>query len=151
ESESEAAAAPPSEEADQRRPPVVARTDDARIPRPAEVSPVPASVMIWSPAERIVAQPGPAVVIFVNPPALAIRSPSRLNGRHPHISVCWIVLPAAVCIELLGTVNIRADVLRTRAHLLQSPVTIRVKAIPFILRNRRDNHELGIVRIAASL
>src|SRR6185503_12377256 len=102
ESEAQAPPAAPAEEADHSGPPIVASAISARIPRPAEAALVPVAVVIRSPAPRIAAHPGPAIVGFIHPAAHAVGSPAGVDRRHPDVAILGVGCPAAVPIQLFG-------------------------------------------------
>src|SRR5690349_17983836 len=82
---------------------------------PAESgTPEPAAIMERCPAPRLVADPGPAIPILPDPAAIAIRRPIGAYGRTPDGAIVRRVHPAAVGIQVLGSINIGAYVLIAR-------------------------------------
>src|SRR5579862_6765014 len=99
--------------------------------------------MIGSPAPWIVTDPGPAVVIDPNPSSRLIWGPIRTNRGSPNVAVLRVVRPAAVAVQILCAVDVRANVLSGRGPQ-QVLVATRVPAIPFILRISSDHLIFGI-------
>ncbi len=140
----------PSEETDQCRPPVIRTIDRTRPPCPAVGSVVPTAVMIRSPAPRIAAHPGPAVIIDPHPAAHLIRSPTGIDRRYPNLTVGRIVDPASVGVQFLGAIDVGVHV-ASAAGFLQILIATEIPFIPLILSQSRCNLKLGIVSGAASV
>src|SRR5260370_10200103 len=108
------------------------------IPAPARRTDEPAAPVIGSPAPGIVAHPGPTIKIFPNPPAGAVRSPACINGRGPNLAIGRVADPAAIAVEILGAIDIAADILRT-ARALEIVVPVLVPAVPIVVRECVDH------------
>src|SRR5215471_16335776 len=101
------------EERYQRRAPIMPSINGSRIPAPAVGCAVePAAVVVWCPAPWIVAHPGPSIPVFPNPAPLTVRRPIRADRRAPNPAVGRHIHPAAVCIKILGAIDVPAHVLR---------------------------------------
>ena len=85
-----------------------------RIPGPVIVgrAEIPAAIVIRSPAPRFGGDPRPAVAVFPNPIAVAIRCPARRDHRrNPDVTVRAVIDPAPVVREVADTLNVRVHVL----------------------------------------
>jgi hypothetical protein len=141
--------AAPAEERHKSRTPRIAHRDDARIPDPSIAGRViPAAVVIGSPAPRIPADPGPAVVVHPGPAADAVRSPSGGDRGNPDPAVGRIVDPVAMTGEILGAIDIPADIFIAVAAV-QFAVSILVPQVPLVTGKGVTVSALRIGRITA--
>src|ERR1035438_2957002 len=131
------------EEAHQRGRPIVAGGDQTGVPAPAEAVVEPAAVVIGSPTPGVVADPGPAIPIFVNPTTGLVRSPVGAHGGTPYVAVLGHAGPGAGGIQILRAVDSRTDVARADG-LGEGAVAVIAPAIPIVHTGGGRHLELGI-------
>src|ERR1041385_1425736 len=79
----------------------VAHIDRPRPPAPAASVKKPPTIVIWSPAPRLVTDPSPSVVGLPNPSSCLIWSPRYSLVGLPNIPISGDVNPASVPIEII--------------------------------------------------
>src|ERR1051326_4678019 len=110
---------------------IVASPHRPRPPCPTGTIGEPTTVVIRSPAPRLIPNPCPAVIRLINPVAVPIRSPVIRLVRNPHVAVIWNVLPSAVRVQILrsgvATVGVTPGV-----RVANDVITIAIPAVPIV-------------------
>src|SRR5690242_621182 len=140
ETKAEAAVEAESEEGNVSRRPywVIRGIHRPRPPAPGAAIEEPAAVVIRRPAPRLIGYPGPAVVRFPNPLAIAIRRPARAGGWHPHPTIIRHLGPVSIVVQVLRAGVITVGVAPAFGTAYPT-VPVAVPAVPIVPIRRRDS------------